>query len=158
MSKQEEQVAAAARIWATDILPQWETARKLRKTRELWWQGLPPSVRGQVWKLSIGNDLNVTPELFALCLERAKEKINTSGGVGLESSVDSIKLDLSRTFPHLGFFQLGGPYHQALGDILSAYVCFRPDIGYVQVIVLFCVIPHRMYFTVLFAQRRACHS
>lgn len=60
LSKQEEQVAAAARVWSTEILPQWETSRKLRKTRDLWWQGLPPSVRGQVWRLAIGNDLNVT--------------------------------------------------------------------------------------------------
>ena len=134
LSKQEEQVAAASKIWTTEILPQWEVARKLRKTRDLWWNGLPPSVRGHVWKLSIGNDLNVTPELFALCLERAKEKLINSDGVGLESSVEGIELDLSRTFPHLGIFQQGGPYHHVLGDLLSAYVCFRPDIGYVQVI------------------------
>ena len=85
-------------------------ARKWRKTRDLWWQGLPPSIRGQVWKLAIGNDLNVTPELFGICLERAKErKLDRSNGigVGLEASADVIKLDLSRTFPHLGIFQQG---------------------------------------------------
>lgn len=132
LCKQEEQVASAAKIWTSEILPQWDTTRKCRKTRDLWWQGLPPSIRGQVWKLSIGNDLNVTSELFALCLERAKEKLINAGGVGLESSVEGITLDLSRTFPHLGIFQKGGPYHDVLGDLLSAYVCFRPDIGYVQ--------------------------
>lgn len=31
-----------------------------KKTRDLWWQGLPPSVRGTVWKLAIGNDLHIT--------------------------------------------------------------------------------------------------
>lgn len=56
-------MAAAAKVWSTEILPQWEASRKLRKTRELWWQGLPPSVRGQVWRLAIGNDLNVTRKL-----------------------------------------------------------------------------------------------
>ena len=117
-----------------DILPQWESSKKWRKTRDLWWQGLPPSVRGHVWKLSIGNDLNVTPDLFVICLERAKEKLKHSEGVGLEASVDVIKLDLSRTFPHLGIFQHGSPFHHALDDLLSAYVCFRPDIGYVQVL------------------------
>lgn len=69
-----------------------------------------------------------------LCLQRAREQLmSCSDGVGLEGSVEVIKLDLSRTFPHLGIFQEGGPYHRALDDLLSAYVCFRPDIGYVQV-------------------------
>lgn len=31
-----------------------------RRVRELWWQGLPPSVRGRVWSLAIGNELNIT--------------------------------------------------------------------------------------------------
>ena len=26
----------------------------------------------------------------------------------------------------------GGPYHEALHDVLGAYACYRPDIGYVQ--------------------------
>lgn len=29
--------------------------------RDLWWQGLPPSVRGKVWSLAVGNELNITP-------------------------------------------------------------------------------------------------
>ncbi len=81
----------------------------------------------------------IIAELFALCLQRAREKLmtnNCTDSVGLEGSVEVIKLDLSRTFPHLGIFQQGGPYHSALDDLLSAYVCFRPDIGYVQVILL----------------------
>lgn len=75
----------------------------------------------------------MTSELYALCLRRAKEKVIGSDGVGYENSVEGIKLDLSRTFPHLGIFQKGGPYHEVLGDLMSAYACFRPDIGYVQV-------------------------
>lgn len=31
-----------------------------RKVRDLWWQGIPPSVRGKVWSLAIGNELNIT--------------------------------------------------------------------------------------------------
>jgi len=109
-----------------------------------------------VWKLSIGNDLNVTPELFALCLERAKEKLINCDGVGLESSVEGIKLDLSRTFPHLGIFQKGGPYHNVLGDLLSAYVCFRPDIGYVQVCHYIRVDCYLFFTDILLFVFRAC--
>jgi len=28
--------------------------------RELWWCGLPASIRGEVWKLSAANELNIT--------------------------------------------------------------------------------------------------
>lgn len=27
----------------------------------MWWLGLPPGVRGKVWKRAIGNDLNISP-------------------------------------------------------------------------------------------------
>lgn len=35
--------------------------RATRRVRELWWQGLPPRVRGKVWSLAVGNELNITP-------------------------------------------------------------------------------------------------
>lgn len=43
-----------------------------------------------------------------------------------------IQLDISRTFPNLGIFQNGGPYYNILHQLLAAYVCYRPDVGYVQ--------------------------
>lgn len=49
-----------------------------------------------------------------------------------ESSLDLIKLDISRTFPSLYIFQKGGPYHDILHSVLGAYTCYRPDVGYVQ--------------------------
>jgi len=52
--------------------------------------------------------------------------------IGKENTVSLIPLDLPRTFPCLSFFQVGGPSHGPLGQVLEAYVCYRPDIGYVQ--------------------------
>ncbi|XP_067092828.1 TBC1 domain family member 12 isoform X1 [Osmerus mordax] len=144
--RQEESIASAMVIWNNDILPHWETMRNTRRVRDLWWQGLPPSVRGRVWSLAIGNELNITPELYEIFLSRAKEKwrsySETSSeneiddcGASLadrESSLDLIKLDISRTFPSLFIFQKGGPYHDLLHSVLGAYTCYRPDIGYVQ--------------------------
>ncbi|KJE92173.1 RabGAP/TBC domain-containing protein, variant [Capsaspora owczarzaki ATCC 30864] len=49
-----------------------------------------------------------------------------------EQSVHLISLDVSRTFPHLCIFQKGGPYYDSLRSVLEAYVCYRPDVGYVQ--------------------------
>ena len=77
-------------------------------------------------------------------------------GGNRERSVEDIHLDVLRTFPTLGFFQevwslqdtllrqcgtchlplsssvQGGPYNHTLHDVLGAYACYRPDVGYVQ--------------------------
>lgn len=107
-----------------------------KKTRDLWWQGLPPSVRGRVWILAIGNELNITANLYNICLARARDHLQTFDNeadsldksivlkrststntkyqnkifdeTNQESSMNVIQLDISRTFPNLGIFQEGG--------------------------------------------------
>ncbi|XP_074848556.1 TBC1 domain family member 14 [Carettochelys insculpta] len=142
----EESIGNAVLIWNNEILPNWEAMCCSRKVRELWWQGIPPSVRGKVWSLAIGNELNITHELYDICLARAKERwrsLSIGGsegdcedagfsGADREASLELIKLDISRTFPNLCIFQEGGPYHDTLHSILGAYTCYRPDVGYVQ--------------------------
>jgi hypothetical protein len=54
-----------------------------------------------------------------------------------EQSVLLIPVDIGRTFPLLGFFQEDGPHHEQLRHVLEAYVCLRPDIGYVQGLFIF---------------------
>ncbi|XP_077585165.1 TBC1 domain family member 12-like isoform X2 [Stigmatopora nigra] len=146
--RHEDNISHAMVVWNTHILPHWDTMKSTRRVRDLWWQGVPPSVRGRVWSLAIGNELNITAELYDIFLCRAKEKwrsysetssVNNDsendGGASLadrESSLDLIKLDISRTFPSLFIFQKGGPYHDVLHSVLGAYTCYRPDIGYVQ--------------------------
>ena len=91
-------------------------------------------------------------ESYLFYLKKAKQKLKflhdeTSkqqrglGGVGgqvwsaaaaADSSVELIQLDVSRTFPHLCFFQKDGPYHDALHSVLSAYACYNSTMGYVQ--------------------------
>ncbi|XDB51626.1 PREDICTED: TBC1 domain family member 14 isoform X1 [Capra hircus] len=142
----EESIGNAVLTWNNEILPNWETMWCSRKVRDLWWQGIPPSVRGKVWSLAIGNELNITHELFDICLARAKERwrsFSTGGSeaetedagfsaADREASLELIKLDISRTFPSLCIFQQGGPYHDMLHSVLGAYTCYRPDVGYVQ--------------------------
>ncbi|XP_021525031.2 TBC1 domain family member 14 isoform X3 [Aotus nancymaae] len=115
----EESIGNAVLTWNNEILPNWETMWCSRKVRDLWWQGIPPSVRGKVWSLAIGNELNITHELFDICLARAKERWRSlsTGGSELENedagfsaadreaSLELIKLDISRTFPNLCIFQ-----------------------------------------------------
>ncbi|XP_021793946.1 TBC1 domain family member 14 isoform X2 [Papio anubis] len=115
----EESIGNAVLTWNNEILPNWETMWCSRKVRDLWWQGIPPSVRGKVWSLAIGNELNITHELFDICLARAKERwrsLSTGGSevenedagfsaADREASLELIKLDISRTFPNLCIFQ-----------------------------------------------------
>uniref|UniRef100_A0A8D0L1W2 TBC1 domain family member 14 n=1 Tax=Sphenodon punctatus TaxID=8508 RepID=A0A8D0L1W2_SPHPU len=131
--KLEESIGNAVLTWNNEILPNWETMCCSRKVRELWWQGIPPSVRGKVWSLAIGNELNITHDLYDICLARAKEKWRSlstgnsetecedagSSAADREASLELIKLDISRTFPNLCIFQQGGPYHDMLHSILG---------------------------------------
>lgn len=117
--KVEESIGNAVLTWNNEILPNWETMWCSKKVRDLWWQGIPPSVRGKVWSLAIGNELNITHELFDICLARAKERwrsLSTGGSevenedagfsaADREASLELIKLDISRTFPNLCIFQ-----------------------------------------------------
>uniref|UniRef100_A0A8C9G738 Rab-GAP TBC domain-containing protein n=1 Tax=Pavo cristatus TaxID=9049 RepID=A0A8C9G738_PAVCR len=82
--KLEDSIGNAVLTWNNEILPNWETMCCSRKVRELWWQGIPPSVRGKVWSLAIGNELNITHELYDICLARAKEKWRSRSTVGAE--------------------------------------------------------------------------
>ncbi|XP_037116175.1 TBC1 domain family member 14-like [Syngnathus acus] len=142
--KLEESIGSAAQTWNQEILPNWSAMCTSRRVRDLWWQGIPPSVRGKVWSLAVGNEVNITHELYNICLARAKEKWRSTpasapeaesqdaDSSNRESSLELIKLDISRTFPQLCIFQQGGPYHDVLHSILGAYTCYRPDVGYVQ--------------------------
>ena len=49
-----------------------------------------------------------------------------------DSPLIQIKLDISRTFPNLAMFQVGGPYHNTLFEILGAYAQYKPTVGYVS--------------------------
>uniref|UniRef100_A0A671RGL2 TBC1 domain family member 12-like n=1 Tax=Sinocyclocheilus anshuiensis TaxID=1608454 RepID=A0A671RGL2_9TELE len=81
-------------------------------------------------------------DLYEIFLSRAKERwksfretgseMESDDSADRESSLDLIKLDISRTFPPLFIFQKGGPYHDLLHSLLGAYTCYRPDVGYVQ--------------------------
>lgn len=51
----------------------------------------------------------------------------------MQAMMALIEWDLPRTFPTLGFFHDSGPMHVGLERVLLCYVCFCPDIGYVQV-------------------------
>lgn len=135
--RMEDDLSAAVTLWSSSILPNWSSVSNNKKTRSTWWRGLPPPVRGRVWKLALQNHLNITPQLYAILVNRASQQIQSwyaykSTVSNSEETLELIPLDVSRTFPQLCIFQKGGPYYNLLHNVLGAYVCYRPDIGYVQ--------------------------
>lgn len=127
-------------IWEHDIVPRWNDAIRERRTRELWWQGIAPRSRGLVWTRAIGNDLGLTEASYNAALGRAQEaKTRVSAGNGSEDDMahnswfETIGKDAEEnTWKDLKIFQKGGPLHQGLIDVLSAYAMYRSDIGYVS--------------------------
>ncbi|XP_031695696.1 TBC1 domain family member 12-like [Anarrhichthys ocellatus] len=132
--RQEEEISNTSLVWNQHILPNWDAMRSSRRARDLWWGGLPPSVRGRVWSLAVGNELNITAELYEIFLSRAKEKWRSLSETedGVSSGLELISRDVSRTLSSLCVFHKGGPYHDLLQSILGAYTCYKPDVGYVQ--------------------------
>ncbi|CAM4790475.1 unnamed protein product [Rotaria magnacalcarata] len=161
--KREEFVSKSLKIWTNDILPYWDRYGGIQncpdatlnsKAYKLWWHGLPPRIRGKIWRLAIKNELGLTHELFTQLEEMAREKLEatrqaedarsnhsrlsqfrptTSHSSETTSTyIELIQLDVSRTFPQLGLFQQHGPYHEYLQLLLCIYVYLCPEVGYVQ--------------------------
>ncbi|XP_068585267.1 TBC1 domain family member 12-like isoform X2 [Cebidichthys violaceus] len=132
--RQEEEISNTSLVWNQHILPNWDAMRSSRRAQDLWWGGLPPSVRGRVWSLAVSNELNITAELYEIFLSRAKEKWRSLGETedGVSSGLELVSQDVSGTLSSLCVFHKGGPYHDLLQSILGAYTCYRPDVGYVQ--------------------------
>lgn len=128
------------RTWEDDVLKRWNVAIRERRTRELWWKGVPPRARGTVWSQAIGNELGLTETSFQAALSRAQElearaeQAKTSPEEKRKVEwLRAIKADASgRTWGDLNIFQVGGPLHQPLVDVLSAYAMYRSDIGYIN--------------------------
>ena len=137
--RMEDDLSELTSHWQTVIIPNWASVSSCKKTQSLWWRGLPPRVRGRVWRLGLSNTLNLTPQLYTILTKRARDQLESPGAgnkeeLSREETLELIRLDVSRTFPQLCIFQKGGPYFDLLHNILGAYVCYRPDIGYVQVL------------------------
>ncbi|SJX63531.1 uncharacterized protein SRS1_14287 [Sporisorium reilianum f. sp. reilianum] len=125
--RQDEQREALAR-WEKDILPSWSRARKDPELEQLWWQGAPPSIRGRVWALAIGNPLMLPRNL----LEMSEKKAAGSGSRPIEASIPprvlgQIDQDVQDTLPSLKLFQASGPLHEDLVRLCRAFVLVRME-------------------------------
>lgn len=127
------------RVWEEHVLPNWDTSINEPRTKELFWKGITPRNRGSFWKKAVGNDLALSESSYSAALLRAKKThARLCKLVPDEASkeqewqwFEAIKRDIEEAFPELKIFQLGGPLHQTLLDVLMAYAMYRSDIGYV---------------------------
>ena len=128
------------RIWEEHVLPNWDNATRQKRTRELWWRGIAPRSRGDVWAKAIGNELGLSDSSYTAALRRAQALEKTmKRGSQLTTDEEKkrgwlakIEADVKNTYPELRIFQPGGPLHGALSDVLKAYAMYRSDVGYVH--------------------------
>ncbi|MCJ1442314.1 MAG: hypothetical protein MMC23_002807 [Stictis urceolatum] len=135
----DETALTLQRLWNEHVLPHWDFAVREPRTRELWWRGIPASVRPEAWKRAVGNALELTPSTFEKARARAKS-VEASVALPSKHSQDmprevawlkAIRRDVESTFPQLALFQPGQPRHADLLDVLQAYAFYRADVGYV---------------------------
>ena len=106
------------------------------RTRELWWRGIAPKSRAEVWERAIGNDLALTIATYNRALQRSQdvEAQIARGGKHEQCKerawFDAIRRDIRATLPELKMFQPGYPLHDHLTNLLMAYCMYRSDVGY----------------------------
>lgn len=120
------------------MYPDWDRAVSEHRTRELWWRGVTPRLRGAVWQRAIGNELALTEDTYKKALQRAKAVRALPDADVRESNrrmrewFAAIRRDVSTAFPDLHLFQEGGPLRETLIDVLEAYSMYRSDVGYLH--------------------------
>ncbi|KAI8384162.1 hypothetical protein BD560DRAFT_190472 [Blakeslea trispora] len=89
--EKDRKINQAQQVWENDIIPHWKARAKDKRTLILWTQGIPPRCRKKVWKLKIGNSLDVNKSTFTECMRRAPHAIripskSTNGGLASPTS------------------------------------------------------------------------
>ena len=86
---------------------------------------IPEQLRGQIWKFFIGNKMQLGTkfvETFISGIQTGQHPQNTA------SLQQMIKADIDRTQQIQGKIEM----QFEIQEILTAFACFRPDIGYIQ--------------------------
>ena len=131
-----------ADYWSNLLLPNWATEMEkpeLRAShRKMWWNGIPPRLRGEVWSKAVGNDLEVTEGTFGVALEKAQKEIKRLGTDAFDGRYAQILENTRSVFPELKMFAAPStstandeqPLHQDLVNVCLAYATYRPDIAH----------------------------
>lgn len=86
--EKDKKTVNAIQTWENEIIPQWKSKVKDKKTIQLWVQGVPPRCRKRVWKLKIGNDLEITKSIFLECQRRVPQSARTKDQIVSQKPFD----------------------------------------------------------------------
>jgi hypothetical protein len=76
--EKDKKTSYAIYVWENDIIPHWKSRVKDRRTIALWNQGVPPRCRKKVWRLRIGNPLNISKTTFSECTRRVPQGVRNT--------------------------------------------------------------------------------
>jgi hypothetical protein len=62
--RRQKEFTEKTQLWNEHILPKWSELSQSPKVRDLCSKGIPPNIRGKVWPLLIGNELQVCVDTF----------------------------------------------------------------------------------------------
>lgn len=127
-------------IWRSTLLPdprgalEAEVARlasgsqqekgKGRQLREVWWEGVPPIWRGEVWVKLVGNGLALSERGdYARHVERF-DKAVVEGRFPVKT-LEELERDAERSWKGLGMFERGSAGWSRLREFLGAWVVVR---------------------------------
>ncbi|ORY16220.1 hypothetical protein BCR34DRAFT_118832 [Clohesyomyces aquaticus] len=123
-----------ANYWEQLLFPRWSTEMASASSREthrqIWWNGIPPKLRGAVWMKAIGNDLEISETTFKVALEKGKTQLPGSENSLLKRIAENSK----SVFPDLKMFAPGSdaaeeqPLYQDLVNVGLAYASYRSDV------------------------------
>ena len=89
-----------------------ESIRTMCKSKSLllyhvWRLGIPDWLRKTIWPITIGNRLEITPNLYNLLLTQARSYLRESvkNNESITSYLKAMSKDLPKTFPNLEFFK-----------------------------------------------------
>ncbi|KAH7072959.1 rab-GTPase-TBC domain-containing protein [Paraphoma chrysanthemicola] len=128
--------------WSSLLLPNWATEMtnpELRAShRKMWWNGIPPRLRGEVWQRAIANDLEVSEMTYNIALEKAQREIKQFGYEALGGRYAQIVEGSRSVWPELKMFGAKTsqekddeqPLHQDLVNVCLAYSTYRSDISH----------------------------
>ena len=76
-----EKEGKRANFWLNEIIPNWTIMKSNKNFKHYFFEGIPASIRGQVWLLCVGNKFSITREYYNIEVKKSiqlliKNKIN----------------------------------------------------------------------------------